>query len=334
MWKSYTLALSLALSAPSLMAAPLAPEITKSQIQPAFAALAQRADSLAHRTTTHCLSDPAQMTQAYHDAFDAWIAASHWRFGPTETNTRGFSLAFWPDNRGKTPNAVRALLAKATPETLKPANFADQSVAAKGFYALDFLLFDVDLQGKVPSQNRCDLAQAITHDIARIAAILNTEWQHEFASLMTAPSARYATAAEATQELFKALTTGLQLNDDLRLGRPLGTFDRPRPKRAEAYRSERSLRHLMVSLENLHLLALALAVEAPEVRSTLDRQFYRVISRAARLDDPTLAGVSDPQKRLRIEAVKQGIQDLRSTVATQLGPHLGVSAGFNSLDGD
>jgi len=52
------------------------------------------------------------------------------------------------------------------------------------------------------------------------------------------------------------------------------------------------------------------------------------------LDDPALAGVAEPQGRLRVEALQQSINDIRSLAAAQLGPTLGISAGFNSLDGD
>jgi ATP-dependent helicase/nuclease subunit A len=52
------------------------------------------------------------------------------------------------------------------------------------------------------------------------------------------------------------------------------------------------------------------------------------------LDDPAFAGVAEPVSRLRIEILKQAIDRLRGRVAADLGPALGVAAGFNALDGD
>ncbi len=328
------LVFALTFSALPLQASPWMQEIVQAQIQPAFATLSVQAQDLEHVTRTQCLDNPPAVQSAYGRAFDAWISASHWRFGPTETDMRAFSLAFWPDNRGKTPKAVMALLRAANPTTLTPDEFAQHSIAAKGFYALDFLLFDPRAESAATLAFRCNVAAAIATEIAQTTQAIRDEWHGAFAAQMHAPTARYASADDATQDLFKALTTGLQINDDMRLARPLGSFDRPRPKRAEAWRSGRSLRHLVLSLKGLKPLALALAQDAPEIHHQLQTQFDHALARAAALEDPVFAGVVDPQKRLRIEALKQTISDLRVTVATQLGPHLGVSAGFNSLDGD
>ncbi|HBR37591.1 MAG TPA: peptidase M75, partial [Sulfitobacter pontiacus] len=49
------------------------------------------------------------------DAFDAWIAVSHLRFGPSETDNRAFALAFWPDSRGATPKTLAGLITDADP---------------------------------------------------------------------------------------------------------------------------------------------------------------------------------------------------------------------------
>ncbi len=66
----------------------------------------------------------------------------------------------------------------------------------------------------------------------------------------------------------------------------------------------------------------------------IDAAFLKPISRAQRLDDPRLEGVSDPSSRFRIEALQQEINDLRLLIEHELGAALGVLAGFNSLDGD
>lgn len=136
------------------------------------------------------------------------------------------------------------------------------------------------------------------------------------------------------QELFKALTTGLQFTADTRLGRPLGTFDQPRPTRAEARRAGRSLRHVQLSLIALRDLAQRLASISPEASATLDAAFGQSLDLTERLDDPVFAGVADPQGRLRVEALQQSIGRIREIAATDLGPALGVAAGFNALDGD
>ena len=70
------------------------------------------------------------------------------------------------------------------------------------------------------------------------------------------------------------------------------------------------------------------------VAAPLESAYDRAYGIAGRLDDPMLAGVANPQGRIRAEALKQAVDAIRRIIAENLGPALGVSAGFNSLDGD
>lgn len=99
-----------------------------------------------------------------------------------------------------------------------------------------------------------------------------------------------------------------------------------------------ALRHLLVSLNALEPLALALAeadtAADPSLKAELTQSFAKIRDRAEAVEDPTFASVADPAGRIRIEALRQDVQDLRALVAARLGPVLGVAAGFNALDGD
>lgn len=77
-----------------------------------------------------------------------------------------------------------------------------------------------------------------------------------------------------------------------------------------------------------------MTIDAPDVAPDIARGFQAAIDAIERLDDPTLASVADPSGRLRVEVVQQRIEELRQLILTQMGPDLGISAGFNSLDGD
>ncbi|MEM8742671.1 MAG: imelysin family protein, partial [Pseudomonadota bacterium] len=214
--------------------------------------------------------------------------------------------------------------------------FRTVSVAVRGFYALEFLLYDPTFADIGGSDYRCRLTQAIARDIAQNAAEIFTEWRNIEAELFATAGENdsFRNVAEANQALFKALSTGLEFTRDLRLGRPLGSFERPRPSWAEARRSGRSLRHVVLSLVSLRDLALRLAEGDAELSDTLDRGFERALDLATKLDDPVFAGVADPSERFRIEALQSAVKDVHAVVLGQLGPKLGVAAGFNSLDGD
>ena len=62
--------------------------------------------------------------------------------------------------------------------------------------------------------------------------------------------------------------------------------------------------------------------------------FEKALKRANALGDPILAGVAEPAGRIRVEALQQEVGDIQVAVTEEIGAPLGISAGFNSLDGD
>jgi predicted lipoprotein len=317
-------------------AATASPSITgiiDDHILPRFDMLASTSVALSQIAAQDCDPTSDALRTAYGLAFDAWVSASHLRFGPTEVDDRAFALAFWPDSRGATPRALAALIADEDPIGLDADNYSEVSIAARGFYALEFLLYDDELMQ--PSDYHCTLVQTVTADIAATSSAIHNDWQtHKEVLLSPAPDATYRSDDEVLQEMLRALTAGLQFTQDSRLGRPLGTFDRPQPTRAEARRSGRSAQHVALSLISLQDLASHLAVSDTALSDTLDRQFQDAIGKLEALDDPIFASVAAPQTRLRVEVIGQSIGAIRTTVQTELGPTLGVAAGFNALDGD
>ena len=331
--RSFALALGLTLS-PLTAQADMVDDILDQQILPGMEILVSTSENMARAAQADCRSNSTIMRAAYDEAFDAWIKVSHFRFGPTETDNRAFALSFWPDSRGKIPKALAALVRNQDPIIDTPEDFATASIAARGFYAMDYLLYNSEITGASTAEYRCYLFQTITADVANTTQQIRDDWQNNYADQLRSPADRYQTEAEVKQELYKALNTGLQVTADMRLGRPLGTFDKPRPKRAEARRSGRSQRHVALSLQALEPLAIALSGDNTQLANTFDVAFDKAHNAVQRLNDPVFAGVSDPASRFRIEALQQLVNDIRAIANTDLGPSLGVDAGFNSLDGD
>ena len=317
-------------------AQPHVADIVTAHVLPRFDALSSAAAALDEAARRDC--DPASeaLREAYHLAFDAWVRASHLRFGPTEVDDRGFALAFWPDSRGATPRALAGLIADRDPVVATRDAYGDVSIAARGFHALEFLLFDDRFRTAGEGAYRCKLIRIISADIAATSAAIHDDWRTRYAQVMLSPGAGapYRSEEEVLQEFLRALSAGLQFTQESRLGRPLGAFDRPRPKRAEAWRSGRSARHVRLSLMSLQDLAARLAADNPDLSQQLETAFADAVRGLAALDDPAFQGVSDPQSRLKVEVLYQAVGTLRNAVRTQLGPTLGVAAGFNALDGD
>ena len=302
--------------------------VIKEHIEPRYASLAAATADLSAAATADC--SPETVRPYFHSAYDDWIGISHIQFGPIEEQGLSLAMAFWPDPKDSTGKAIARLTAAADPIVDTPDQFSDVSAAAQGFTALERLLYDP----QPDADYACRLTRAVATGLAKKAEKILTDWP-AFAALMTsageAGNPRFQSAGEVNRALYTALSTGLEFLHDQRLGRPLGSFERPRPKRAEARRSKRSLRHIVLSLEALE--ALATTMHDGELTKT-KIAFAAAKERAVAVEDPALASVANPGQRIRIEALQRTVNDIRNAVNDEIGKPLGITAGFNSLDGD
>ncbi|MEP5762272.1 MAG: imelysin family protein [Litoreibacter sp.] len=313
------------MSAPTVLAADINSVIDQ-HILPGYAAFAREANALA-LDANDCQHD---LKPAFNKAFDAWLMISHIQFGPIEDQGTGLAIAFWPDPKDNTGKALGRLISEQDAAITDFDAFAEVSVAAQGLFALERLLYDMPDQ----SDYICGLTQAITKQFAHTASALSEAWATEHAEILRTPNAEnnvYKSPVEAKRVLYTALSSGLEFVQDKRLGRPLGTYSRSRPIRAEARRSGRSLHNIELSLLALHDLATRLADH--DIPKT-DAAFARAIRRARELEDPDLQGTATPIGRLRVEVLQQNVGSIRQTIIDEIGAALGVRAGFNSLDGD
>ena len=296
-----------------------------SVILPGFAAFAEAAGTLAQAAEADCTA-PA-LRPAYDAAWEAWARVGFVGIGPSAT--ANLTIAFWPDPRGATARAVQGALTGHTPETADAV--ARAGAALRGLTALDALLGGPAYGWQDPA---CRLARAVAADLAAQAATLAEAWALHADLLRRAGdpgNATYLSPQEATAALFTQILAGLEFAADQRLGRPLGEAGRPRPARAEAWRTARPVPNLTASLLALRDLARALA-EGPLPES--EAAFAAALTAVGALADPSLQDLNDPQAALRAEIAQQSIRALRDVLAAELGPALGVAAGFNALDGD
>lgn len=323
------IALTLTLAGP---AAAGVPEAIADHILPGAHSFAVQTRALAVNAVADCTADAVR--PSFHNAWDAWLGISHLGFGPTEEDGRGLAIAFWPDKRGMVGATVASLIRDQDAAVDSVADFAEVSVAGRGLFALERVLFDEGTAGYARDSYECRLVQAIAADLARMASDIDAGWADHVALMRTAGDAgndTYLSDKEVAQRLYTAVMAGLEFNADQRLGRPLGSFERPHPERAEARRSDRSLRNLMLSLAGLRDLALALATgPVPMTEAAFDR----ALAQAEDLQDPVFASVSDPSGRLKVEIVQQAVRATADAVQAEIGAQLGVGAGFNSADGD
>lgn len=304
-------------------------EALAQHILPGFARFADETQALAAAARADCRANG--LRPAYQASFDAWMVVGDLRLGPSETGA--LSVAFWPDSRGSTKRTLARMIDAQDPVARDPAAYAQVSIAARGFFALDMLLYDPAFAYD-PGSYTCDLVTTITADLAAQAQVLDMDWQG-FAATMRSAGApgnpQFLTQDEAIRALYTQILSGLEFTAHRRLGAPLGSFDRPRPARAEARRSGRSLRNVTQATQAARDLAAALADwPLPATDAAADR----VRRTAGRVSDPVFADIRDPQARLRAEIVQQAVGAVASAVQVEIGQRLGIGAGFNSQDGD
>ncbi|MBU2958340.1 imelysin family protein [Paracoccus sp. 1_MG-2023] len=303
------------------------PEVVNDHILPATERFQVAAHALADTAAQDCSADALQAP--YQDAFDAWMGLSHLGFGPLEQDGRALTVEFWPDPRGLVARSVRGLVADQDPVVDDAQGFAEVSIAGRGLMALEQVMTG---EG---GDYACRYARAITADLATIADDVQTDWQDHAALMLSAGedgNDRYLSAREADQALYTALLSSIEFDADQRLGRPMGSFDKPRPKLAEAWRTDRPLRNIDLSLAALRDLAAKLSDDPiPLTEAAFD---YAEAQVAELQDDPNLASVDDPTSRLKIEILQQRIRAVGTAIEGEIGAGLGLTAGFNSKDGD
>ena len=328
-------------------------------IIPRYEALVEATAALERSAADFCEApQPATLASlrgGYHGAMDAWMGVQHIRFGPVELFRRYDRYAFWPDKRNATGRQLDALLAAADPAALEPQAFGRGSIAVQGLSALERILFATDSESKLvdaagEEAYRCTLVSTIAANLSSMSVETLSEWregERPFAQVIATAgedNAYYRDAREATLDFFKALHGSLQLVSDLKLSRPLGSaLDKAKPRRAESWRSARSLDNLIANLRAVEALygdeaGFGRYVVEDAKDETLDRELrdrlavIRVV--AEDVKGPLSEAVADPNERTKLERLMGEVQDLRQVIETRLSAALGVQVGFNAFDGD
>lgn len=303
------------------------PETVRDHILPGYAAFTAATADLAAAAQADCSATP--LRPAYHAAFDAWSGVAHLRLGPVEDQGRDRIIAYWPDPKGLGQTQQDALMS-GPPAALEPVAFAQASIAARGLFGMERLLYPTAARSADP----CALIRATATDLARIAAEVEAGWTTGYADALLTPGtnaeAPFQTGPDVRQALFTQLAFGLERLSDEQLARPLGQPTLPHPDRAQALASGRSLRNVLLSLQAMRAMVETLTPDAPQTLAAFDR----AITLAEKLEDPVFAGVASPSGRLKVEILQQAIQRTREIVGDELARELDTDISLNAGDGD
>ncbi|WP_374374216.1 imelysin family protein [Dongia sp.] len=314
------------------------PGYAKNIVMPAFAQLAAASESLATAASAGCADPKAPdlitLQQAYHIAADAWADAQMFRLGPLADGQRAERFAYWPERRNIIDKQLSALLADDDTISLDAAKLGGSSVAVQGIPALERLLY----RDEPLPPTGCAVIQAIAGNLVAIATEAQKAWQQ--AAAKPAPFA--ANPTEATTQFYTNLLTLLQIVADQKIGAPLGgDVAAAKPKSAEQWRSGRSLRNIrrnLAAAQNALFgkggFAALLTPEQSALADNLKKAFADAIAAAEKAGDDLPADVSDESRRHLATELLVKVNHLRDLLRQDVPPVIGITLGFNELDGD
>jgi predicted lipoprotein len=157
----------------------------------------------------------------------------------------------------------------------------------------------------------------------------------------------YKRHQEAALAFFQSLHDGLEAIVATRLCPVLGAKPKDdRPRLAESRSSSRSMRNIVVSLAALETLytgdgkgkvGFALLVVARGDRkldALMRRAFTLTLANARSIGKPLDVALRDKTLRPRAAKLLLQLRALKQIVRTRLAPAIGLTVGFNALDGD
>lgn len=300
-----------------------------------FGAFRDAALDLAGASQEYCAGRIAREAyiETFRGAWLSWAPLDAYQFGPIEQRSAVLTVGFWPDKKGFVGRGVKAVLALPAQKQSDPQTIAASSAAAQGLPAIERLLFS--------DMDACPAIIGISTNISNVGDALFDDWfgKDGWADLARAAGPDnpvYLSNDEFTKVLFTAIDFELTRIADARLGRPLGTYDRPFPKRAEAWRSGLSLDIIDAQLTGIATLlerGFAGGVFNPN-RGWVLGVIGDTRARIADIGAPLDQAVADPMLRIRVEGLQTSIRYLQLQFAEDIGPELGVDTGFSAGDGD
>lgn len=332
----------------------LAVNISRLHIIPAYKNLEIDALAFSENTSENCSADAVniiEIRKSYHQLMDSWQAVQHIRFGPIMADNRYHRIQFWPDKKNLTSKHLSKFIKQFDTVKLEKDTFAKSSIAIQGMGALERVLYTDKYtasmqQGGAQGQFICIYLATIGSNIATIAATTQTEWDVEtggyLEEITTAGngSSTYLDAEELIVEFYAPLTTGVKTIWDLKLKRPLASYDNPKPKRAESWRSERSLRNIRVNILALfHLFDTGFTPLLEDqglesLSSQIEYEFLSALGQHSIIEKPITQLVVDDDGRQQLLQLWGSVFSLQETINVDLADALEIPQGFNALDGD
>ncbi|MDZ5699800.1 imelysin family protein [Chelativorans sp. M5D2P16] len=290
----------------------------------------------------------AEVRATFADTIRAWAYVSILRFGPLVEENRFEHIFFWPDPRGVTLRQVQGVLAEKDEQAANPLTLKEKSVALQGLPALEFVLFGSGSEAlaRVGDGFRCRYGTAIAANLANRAAALEAAWApgSSFHAAFTEPgadNALYRSPKEVAGEVVKALGTTLQFARDAELLPALGDdAAKANGRRAPFWRSNLTFALVGAQIEGtmalLQSTGFGTRLDA-ERRAVIDTVLFDLEHALGAVDDvqaPAETAFAEEKSRRRITYAAVALKGANRSISEELSAAIGLTMGFNALDGD
>lgn len=325
----------------------------KGYIVPAHSELERATGALDAASKVYCAAPDAGRRNGLADDFGkvltAWAGVDFLRFGPMARDGRYERFAYWPDVHGTGTRQLRRFLATRDQKLLDPGALARQSAAVQGLPALEQLLYSGTsalTEADPPDAFRCALAVAVTGNLHDIAGAALADWQKAdgWAALLAFPGPAnpvYRTHAEAMTEVLKGVLTGLEQTRDQRLLPAVGaSLADAQDSRAPYARSGRTLGYFAAEATALRRYVDASGIlgllpgDQKGYGASVAFEFGNLDAALASAGPDIAAALADGKTRSRLVYAGIVLQSLRDLFQRHVALATGLTAGFNSMDGD
>ena len=289
-------------------------------------AFAQAIDAACPSGNPDIAADTATKLQpSFRALVLAWQTAQPWLVGPDMPVDLPSRVWFWPDPHGSANRQLERSIASGMPV----------GIAGHGLGLAEEILFsgaDASQHAGLETKD-CLLLREVASFQADLARGTAEKFQQ-----------RSLSEEDRTKLLLTSMRDALDQISQEQLGRPLGLeIGTARGRRALAWRSGLSLDLIGAGLMTVKAIylppdgldeQLAKAAKGISLDKAIRTQFARADQALANVAMPLDRAVGDPDGRRLVEALLHEVQELRLLVVERLAPALGVSLGFNALDGD
>lgn len=326
---------------------PMLDDMTRVVILPAMSDLESKGNDLANASETYAATGDAASLTAAQNAWRAcrraWKKVDPFRFGPIDAKSVPAAIDF--------PTNVDALERALAADDTTDAAIENLGGSARGFFAMEFLLFDVppSMGASEAPKARREFVYGLSRHVQKKLREVNAAWgatEHFADDVLNAgkgsatfPSQQAVVAQLVNQSLF-AIETVV----DAKLGRPLGkkTGKGIEPGAEETRRSDNTLAESIALWESVERLyggstgtlgvTSVLRAKNPEVASRFESQLAEAEAKLSGLKTPfatTLAADT-----ASVEAAYVATKLAKTTASVEVASTLGIAITFNSNDGD